>query len=151
MTWSYSSALTTNVDKVRWLCGDRDTNDQLIENEEITFALSESGNNLYRAAAMACRAIAAKLFNSLTLDKAPGSVSYDAAERAQGFLDLAAELETKATMSGSAAGIFAGGISISDKQTREDDTDRVRPGFTSDLHRNRPLLNPTNPVIETDW
>lgn len=31
---------------------------------------------------------------------------------------------------------FAGGISLSDKQAREDDSDRTKPAFTRDLHEN---------------
>lgn len=152
MAWSYDSSLPENKDKVRWLCGDTDTNDQLVQNEEILFALSDAGDNLRRAAAMVCDAIALKFANSLTLDKAPGSVSWDAAERAELFSSRAEKLRQEAITSGAGGGIFGGGISISDKQNREDDTDRVRSGFTSNMHRNRPVLNPTDPELDTnDW
>jgi len=151
MTWSYS-APTTDKDKVRWLCGDTDTNDQLVQDEEIAFALSDAGNDLRRAAATVCDAIALKFANSLALDKAPGSVSWDAAERAELFSKRAADLRQQATTSGASAGIFGGGISLSDKQNREGDIDRVRPSFTSNLHRNRPVLNPTDPELDiNDW
>src|SRR5689334_18389528 len=120
MAWSYDSSLSADKDKVRWLCGDTDTNDQLVQDEEIAFALSDAGNDLRRAAATVCEAIALRFANSLTLDKAPGSVSWDAAERAELFRKRAEDLRQQATTLGAGAGIFGGGISISDKQNRED-------------------------------
>jgi hypothetical protein len=59
MTWSYNTALTADKDKVRTFIGDTNTSEQLISDEEITFFLTQS-DNIYGAAARACRAIAAK-------------------------------------------------------------------------------------------
>lgn len=133
MAWTYNIA--TDVGKVRFLCGDTDTNDQLLQDAEIEFLLTESSNR-YRAAAAACRAIAARLYNALTLDPADGGVSYNAKERADGFLELAKGLDQKAATSGGASGygVFAGGISRADKESRERDTDRVVPAFSTALH-----------------
>ena len=50
MSWSYSpSDLNTTtasgrLNTVRLLVGDTDTTDQLVQNEEITFALSQTGD-----------------------------------------------------------------------------------------------------------
>jgi len=64
MAWTYDE---TDLDKtttsgrlnvVRLLIGDTDTNDQLVKNEEITFALSESNNNVYFAGSWAASVIA---------------------------------------------------------------------------------------------
>ena len=82
MAWSYDSNLSANKDKVRFLVQDTDTNDQLIQNEEINFALSETGN-LYRAAAMVARSIALQLGRQLTLFRVPKELAWDAHEQWQ--------------------------------------------------------------------
>jgi len=48
------------LNAVRLLVGDTDTTDQQIQDEEITFALSQNGNNVYLTASWVARSIAAK-------------------------------------------------------------------------------------------
>src|SRR5262245_26276804 len=131
MAWTYNASMPTDKDKVRWLVGDTDENDPLVQNEEIEFALTLESNDVYKAGATVCRAFSARLRRELTLDPSPGSVSLDSQKQADGFLDLAAKLDAKAATGagGAAAGVFAGGISRRDKQTRSDDSDRVQPAF----------------------
>ena len=66
MAWSYDP---TDLDKdtasgrlntVRLLVGDTDTSDQQAQNEEITFALSETNNNVYYAASWVARTVASQ-------------------------------------------------------------------------------------------
>lgn len=45
---------------------------------------------------------------------------------------------------GDVAGVFAGGISKADKETRESDTDRVPSMFTADLHQQHSYDDLTN-------
>jgi len=132
MTWTYTSDFTASKDKVRFLVQDTDTNDQLVSDEEITFALAQN-SNIYRAASIVARSIGLKLSRELTLNPAPGGVSLDSQAQAEKYLKLADELTAQATAQG-AASIFVGGISISDKQTREEDTDRPVPSFTIKTH-----------------
>lgn len=132
MAWTYD--ITTSRGKVRFLIQDTNTNIQLLTDAEVDFALSQS-TNLYRAAAIAARAIALNFTRKPTLDPAPGGTSLNPQEQADKYLKLAEELEDQA--SGSAAGVgaavFAGGISDADKTTREQDSDRTQPAFTRDM------------------
>ena len=52
--------------------------------------------------------------------------------KSKAYLDLASQLCTRADLDG--LGFFCGGISISDKETRENDDDRVIPKFEKELH-----------------
>ncbi|GIV81724.1 MAG: hypothetical protein KatS3mg051_1188 [Anaerolineae bacterium] len=131
MTWTYSGdPAASSRDAVRFLIGDTDTNDQQITDEEIAWLLAQNGNT-YVAAAAACESIAAKYARNV--DASVDSARVDASQRQAHYLALAKKLRSRAAY---AAVPFAGGISESDKDTREDDTDRVEPAFTRDLHRN---------------
>jgi hypothetical protein len=130
--WTYdaSQLSTSALYQVRFLIGDTIAADPLIEDDfEITFCLSQSGENIYRAAAFACRRAAAKLARELTL-KSPVA-ELDTRGSADWFLKMATDLDREAGRSG-AVGLFAGGISVSDKSTRGDDSDRVVPSFAVD-------------------
>lgn len=131
MPWTYD--ITTDRGRVRFLVQDTNTNVQLLSDAEIDFALSQSAN-IFRAAAIAARAIALNFARKLTLNPAPGGVSLDPQEQAEKYMALAEELEEQAgTVTGGGAAVFAGGISVTDKETREDDTDRTQPFFTRDM------------------
>jgi hypothetical protein len=128
MTWTYASNFSLSRDKVRWLVGDTDTNDQLVTDEEIAFALTED-SNVYTVAASVCESIAMKVGARLTVN-ANGS-KIDADEQYKHWMDRASSLREKAVSSGVAS--FAGGLSIAGKDAVEDDTDRVAPSFTRSL------------------
>lgn len=132
MAWTYDPSLPTDKDKVRFLVGDTDDRDAVIEDGEIAFLLSEH-SNVYSAAAACCRAIAARLRRDLTLNPAAGSVSLDPQVQAEGFMKLATELDARALTSGG-GGIFAGGISVAGKRSEELRSDRVAPAFTVNRH-----------------
>ena len=126
MTWTYSSTnLSTDLAKVRSLVGDTDTNDQQLTDEEIDFYLDNAGN-LYYAAANVSDALAGKY--QRRVDKSVGRASLTASQRAKGYREQAASLRAQAAVY---SGItpYVGGISESDKETIEDDSDRVRPLF----------------------
>ncbi len=115
---------TVPRDAVRLLIGDTDSTDPLLSDAEIAFYLSENGDNVYRAGSEACKAIAAKL--ARLPDFSAGSVSITS-RRAE-FLSLAETLGRKAITATVAP--YAGGISKSDKRTREEGADRAGPFFT---------------------
>jgi len=94
MTWSYNSALTTDKDKVRFYIGDTDQTNQLLQDEEINFLLTEITNVLL-AAAYAAKAVAAKF--SRQADKAVGDLRISLSQKAQTYMALAADLEKRAT------------------------------------------------------
>lgn len=135
MSWSYDpNTLNTTtsagrINTVRLLVGDTDTTDQLVQNEEITFALSQTGDSVYYAAVWVCRAIAAK-FSRMVTTTLDGALSANYSDRAQQYTKLAIQIESlgKKT-SGKALGVSAGGISIAAMYVADATTDRVKPAF----------------------
>lgn len=126
MTWNYSGDPSdSQLDEVRFLIGDTDTTDQLLQDAEINYLLTTEGSVL-GAAYRSALAIVAKL--SREFDQAVGSVKYNLSQRVKQYNDLVLSLKAQLGISGSIP--FVGGISISDKESRREDTDRVQPKFT---------------------
>jgi hypothetical protein len=124
MSWSYSgNPSTSDKDAVRYLSGDTDTTDQLATDEEILWVLTQYPD-VYTAAAIVCESIAAKL--GTQVDKSIGSLSVSASQRAAAFRKQATTLRLNSNAS---AEVFVGGLSISAKQTLNEDTDAVQPSF----------------------
>lgn len=135
MSWSYSATdlnTTTSsgrINTVRLLVGDTDTTDQLVQNEEITFALSQTGDNVYYAAVWICRAIAAK-FSRMVTTTLDGALSANYSDKAKQYNQLAVQVEAQGKKtSGKALGISAGGISVAAMDLANATTDRVPPAF----------------------
>lgn len=127
MTWTYGNAPSTSLrDRVRFLVGDTDTNNQLVTDEEIAWTLTDAGNNAYTAAATVCRVIAAedRGADSVTV----GDVS-ESGRSSQSWLDLADALDRRAVAVGSCPSPFLGGSSVDRRTTVAADTDRTRPNF----------------------
>jgi uncharacterized protein (DUF924 family) len=131
MTWEYSgNPANSQRDAVRFLIGDTEQSDQQLSDEEIAWLLGQFPNQ-YRAAAQACKALAAKYARQV--DKAIGDLKVSAQQKQEHYLALANSLQEQAVISTVAP--YAGGISISDKQEAEDDADRVEPMFRRDMMR----------------
>lgn len=136
MAWSYdptnlnTSSATGRLNSVRLLVGDTDTTDQLVQNEEITFALSQSNDNVYVAAAWICKAIAAK-FSRMVDTTLDGALSAKYSTRAKQYQQLAVQVEQQGKkVSGKSLGVFGGGVSVTDMTIINEDPDRVKPAFT---------------------
>lgn len=125
MSWTYNPALATDRDRVRFLIGDTDTNDQQLQDEELTWVLTQR-SDVYLAAADACRALQAKYARKV--DTTNLSLSVSASQRAEAYAALAEQLESKA---GSLAGaeMFVGGISVAGKEALDADSGAVQPNF----------------------
>lgn len=135
MAWSYdASNLNTTtasgrLNTVRLIMGDTDTTDQLIQNEEISFSLSQSNNNVYYAASLVCRLVAAK-FSRLVDTSLDNAISAKYSTRSKQYQQLALQIEAQAKKSsGKSIGVFAGGILKSDMLVNNEDTTRVKPTF----------------------
>lgn len=127
MTWTYDpGALATSATyQVRFLIGDVLSSDPQVQDEEISFAIGQR-STIYGAAAECCRSLAAKFARSV--DMQAGQSASKFSQLSSGYTAKANEFEAKAAMGG--AGLpYAGGISITDKQRQENDTDRVPPQF----------------------
>jgi len=84
--------------------------------------------------AATARAIAANF--GASVNKRSGDVSIDASDKYKHYMDLATSLDRQAILRGlGSTSAYAGGISLSDKDTQESNTDRVPPKFTRNLHR----------------
>lgn len=129
MTWSYSGdPSSSNQDAVRFAIGDTDSTDQLMTDEEIAYLLT--GSTVTAASIAACEALAAKFARQV--DRSVGNLSLSSSQRAKQFTELAATLRRR---TGYLARPYAGGISVADKETRDLDTDRVKPVFSRSQHR----------------
>lgn len=132
MAWTYSgNPAGSNNDAVRYLVGDIDTNSQLTTDEAIAWEITQ-WPNLYLAAASVADSIAA-LMGRVQGMRADGVTFGDVAKE---FRERAKTLRARGATAGNGAsgaaggGLFVGGISIADKQAREQDADRVPPTFT---------------------
>lgn len=135
MSWTYDA---TNLDKttasgrmnvVRLLVGDTDTNDQLVQNEEISFALAESNNNVYFAGSWAASTISA-MFARRVDTQLDGALSADYSTLAKQYKALSNDLREqgqKYSMSG--ASVRAGGISSAAIKAAQALTDRPSAAF----------------------
>jgi len=130
MSWSYSGdPSASDLDWIRFQIGDTDATAQVFSDEEILGILSDQGNK-NDAAAFLLRRRAQDL--AATPNFRIGRFSED-------FGTAAARLEEKADALAAAnaakhVGLFAGGISESDRAAREADADRTSPAFTKDMH-----------------
>jgi len=141
MTWTYGGDPDANArDAIRFLCGDTDTNDQLINDEEIAWLNKEvtgsttATTGLYDAAVRCCLTIASKF--SRLADQSVGDLKVSMSQKAKAYRLQAEELKTLADREGSVPTPYAGGISISDKNIDRDNTDRVDPWFSSGQFEN---------------
>ncbi len=140
MTWSYSGNPGANAkDSVRFLIGDTDSNtrQQLLQDEEIAWLLSQYNDDPTQAAIRACEGIIAKL--ARLCNETVGSVSLSLSQKTDGYRKLLADLRTRSSMENMTP--YAGGISKSDKRTRVQNTDRVKPDFEKHSMENT-LISP---------
>ena len=143
MAWSYDPTdLDTNtasgrLNTVRLLIGDTETLDQQVQNEEIMFALSENGDNIYYAAAWSARNIASKYSRKVntSLD---GALKADYSDLSKQYKVLADDLEYQGKTSGAVIGVLAGGITKSSVNAVRANTNRIEGSFRRDRFKNPP-------------
>ena len=121
---------------VRFLVGDTDSTDVQVQDDEITFALAQSSDNVYEAGAYCCRAIAAKYSRRVDTEL-DGALSASYSDLHAHYMALAENLEAESKKQ-SGLGIKAGGLSKADISVVRQDTDRVPPSFRRDRFRNPP-------------
>ena len=137
MAWSYDPTdLDTEtspgqLNVVRLLIGDNQTGDPQMQDEEITFALSQNNNSVYQSAVYCCRLLASK-YARMVNTQLDGALQAEYSDRAKQYITLAvqlSEMAKKASGSGGGLGVSGGGVSISDMKVVEENTDRVKPAF----------------------
>jgi hypothetical protein len=133
MTWTYSGDPSTgNKDAVRFQIGDTDTNEQLLQDEEINYVLANEGGSVLQAAHFAVQGIVAKLAKKVDVTDKSSAMAIRRSQKFDQYRELLASLRKKIAIHKGAP--YLGGESVSDKQTAEDDTDRLQPAFTRSLH-----------------
>jgi hypothetical protein len=120
----------SNKDEVRYLVGDTggsefdERGEFFLSDAEVRYAVSNAGNN--KQAALACaKRIKNRLAKEADADVGDGSVDFS--QRFDNIGEVIEELEKEVSLEG--LNPYAGGISESDKDTVEDDNDRVEPFF----------------------
>lgn len=143
MSWSYyptdldTSTESGRLNTVRLLVGDTDTLDQQVQNEEVTFALSQSGDNVYYAASWLARVIASKYSRQVTT-QLDGALSANYSDLAKQYMVLSDNLEYQGKTSGASIGVVAGGITKSGIEAARANTNRIEGSFRRDRFKNPP-------------
>jgi hypothetical protein len=146
MAWSYdetdlnTTTISGRLNTVRLLLGDTDTNDQQVKNEEITFALGQSNNNVYFAAAWCARTVASQYARKVNT-QLDGALSADYSDLSNQYSKLAENLEYQGKKVSATMGIKAGGITKSNVEAVRGNTNRIEPSFRRDRFRNPPDYN----------
>jgi len=93
MAWTYTDPSTYPRDEFRLLIGDTDTTDQVFSDAEVAYFLAQN-TNVKRAAAIGCRAAAAKYARKINYSL--GDLSEQLVQKVQNFTALAKELDNSA-------------------------------------------------------
>lgn len=132
MSFNYSGdPADSDLDAVRFNIQDTDSNDQLLQDEEITYLLNQNGSVLAASVAAAER-IATQF--SRQADVSTGDQSVDFSQRAENYRQVANKLQQR--LDDKRGQPYAGGISKDDKENAEDRSDRVEPSFVRGMHDN---------------
>lgn len=134
MAWTYVGPADSEKDAVRFLLGDTDSDDQLIQDEEIIFLLEERQDR-YHAAADAAEQIAGRF--SREVNQSADGLSWSGSSLQQQFFDLAEKLRKmgrRARRSGFAP--YAGGLSKREREMDDADQDLYKGHFRSHMHDN---------------
>ncbi len=133
MAWNYTGdPASSDRDGVRFLVGDTCEDDQLLQDKEIEYAITQQ-TTLELAAAYCLRALAAKFSRNVT--NKIGDVSTNCSDLAKAYSDRADELDPSGlTKSQPLALPSFGGRSHDEKETLSEDTDAVQPSFSRGMN-----------------
>lgn len=143
MAWSYeeydlnTTTASGRLNTVRLLVGDTDIVDQQVQNEEVDFALSERGNNVYFAGAWIARSLSAKYSRKVDT-QLDGALSAKYSDLSAHYKTMADSLEYQGKTSGASVGILAGGVTHSGINTVRANTNRIEGSFRRDRFKNPP-------------
>jgi hypothetical protein len=114
---------------VRLLVGDNDHTQPQMQDEEVNFALSENGSNVYFSAAFCARLLASK-YARMVNTQLDGALEAEYSDRVKQYTILAIQLsELGKKMGGKSMGVTGGGISKVAMDLANQSTDRVKPAF----------------------
>jgi hypothetical protein len=142
MVWTYGSSLLTNQDRIRFLIGDIEEEDQLLQDEEIaatltlplTPAVAVTDPRLLKSAYVCAQSLVAKFSKKVSLAVGGASAQMDA--RARAYRDLANDLLIRLGGSGAISPTvapYAGGLSVSERDAAQTDIELVQSAFRREL------------------
>ncbi len=133
MSFTYDpEALATNeVYAIRLECGDTDPQNQQLQDEEISWAISQERNS-WAAAARCCEMISRVILRKADV-KLGRNMTVAYTKMAQQYLDMARALRCKAM---GTVVPYVGGMTVADKQTLAEDTSLIAPLFTKSMQEN---------------
>ena len=132
--WSYdptnldTGTVAGRLNATRLLVGDTQTLDQQVQDEEVTFALSQNNNNIYFAGGWVARVISSKYSRKVNTELS-GALKADYSDLASQYSTLADSLEYQGKTSGAVIGVLAGGITVARTAAVRANTNRVKPAF----------------------
>lgn len=133
MSWSYSgNPGSSPKDTVRFLIGDTDRCDELLQDGEITYVLGLYNNAPMNAAIRCVETIMSKF--SRLADESVGQVRISYSQKAKSYREMRRDLVNRLSTEDMTP--YAGGVSVSDEQSVSLNTDRVRPDFTKHMMEN---------------
>ena len=135
MTWSYdpSDLATNEVDQIRLITGDTDQQAQLLQNEEIQFALDTQRNTW--AAAAQCAENIGFLFTRRVDVKLGRAMQILYSKTAEQYFGLAKWLRAKSLASGGVVP-YIGGAYVSDKLAIGNNSALAAPFFERNMMNN---------------
>lgn len=142
MAWTYDNTdlgtdtASGRVNSVRLLVGDTDSTDEQVQDEEITFALTQTANNVYYAASWVANVLASKYSRRVTTEL-DGALRAEYSDLAKNYRLLSLQMRQDGQrFSGTALGVEAGGIRITEVNTARQDTTRIQANFRTDRFDN---------------
>ena len=131
--WTYADPALDDVSAVRYYVGDTDTEDRLIGDEAVDYALTNNADDPLRASIEICGVLAARFARESSYRI--GQVSETFKQKSEAYERRVRSLTDLLNRRGG-SGPYAGGISVTDKETQEADTDRPTSVFTVGMHDN---------------
>lgn len=142
MAFGYDNQLTTDKDQVRFLIRDTNSARPFFQDEEIVWAISQAPN-IYIAGAELCEQLLLSAGGVKSKKIGDFAISYDPSF----YRMLAGSLRARGMGNQMP---YAGGISQSDKQIQQGDTDAVQPSIMRRLDDNpaapQPQIPPKTPL-----
>lgn len=134
--WPYTSGMAvstipqTCIDTVRFLIGDTDSEDPLLQDSEIQGLLAQNSGDPYLGSASACRAVASRYAREA--DKSVGDLRIASSQKAKAYEAMVMQMMDEAQRY-SVGAPYAGGIRWSDKCIDQENDDVVAPAFSKGL------------------
>lgn len=131
MSFTYSgNPASSSLDEVRFLLSDTESENPLLSNEEVEYLLAQQENS-YLAAANGAEIISS-IFTRRADKEKVGDITLEYKDKARQYVNLAGRLRDSNPSQSITP--YCGGISISDKDSRESNLNRLVPVFTRDTH-----------------